>query len=1655
MSFFDDHLIPCPSFKDGLFRLAKFLYAIKEANLRISPTKSRFFVQQVEWLGIGVTAGHTFPADKHIEKVKKWPVPISPSEISSFLGLAGYHRKYIKDYAKLTRNLTMMSNAEDPSKKYKGRPRTDSEGKPKKPKIPFEWTPECQKEFDYIKDKLTSQPVLVHPNFSSEHPFILNTDASDWALGAELSQKQEDGSERAIAYASKLLSPAERNYSTTRKELLAVVHFIYHFKYYLLGRPFIVRTDHSALQWMRTSFNLTGQLYRWSAEISDYDFEIQHRPGRKHQNADALSRYPYPGRDTTINSALTDLDKEMYAKCGIKPPKSGSLGKKLHADVYVTTRSRAKKKASESNIVVREEIPFLNPAPNLESTPAGDLGEDDLTKSQISDLSKCQTANPRDQIQLEHLDPDKEVTLPSQTPAQEKETEEVSQMKTHMNVIEGLSKSSFKANPIHHRYNMKEQQRKDATLRKVFSWVQNKTKPLNPQELDPFFERPYAKLYDMLRIIDGKLYVQEGDRLKLCIPSQIMPEVIKALHQHPLAGHMGINKTIKQAHNFFYWPHMNKIIEKAIKSCAPCIKAKVRKPQKHVPMGQTSSAPKQRLRHFYADLVGPWLPQPLIGRKQYLLTLIDAATGYPEAYPIAKATTEHVIKALARDFIPRYGVGMMLTTDNGRQFTSELFKAACSRLGVITAKTQPYEPHTNPVERLHKTIENAIRAQMAQDGNNTVLNWDTYVPAALAAIRQNPSGDNKYSPHYLMFGEHPVVPAQLLTDHLNPKLGSKDTLQQIESLKAAMEEHNTAKYERHLQNKKNYDKKVTNETLEVGDWVFVHQQNDPSGLGNLRKTSLHRRGPYEVAEIINERQVRIYLPGAVQGQPPPTEVVSRDRLYKAGPWDLSVQQTPLDFTQALREKNWDSVPSVNNNIPDVSWSNSQFERSPTYFPSAVPHQECQMSHQVSSPVPIVQNTIPDPHVLSEANKPKVAQNNAGVQVTPRIVKSVPDWDNFKASGADGPLKKEASRAELLEAAKLGAQMGAQKVADASQAAFKSYFDAQPKFNPSEYPHLVPRATYDNRNALVPAGPTKINSSTSPAKVLQDSATSPQNVIETGGRARELPVVPSARYMEPLEIELDLDTEMMGSPISHNELLLQNQRQHLALQHQGQQQDPAPMSTSMAMDSYRFPQTYQPSAESAEFQPRQWDQQYPQLDQQSLPQLGYQQQDQQQITHQSGQGRLPYPGPCQKTLEYKYTYPVRLATREVVPHQEPSRAWAQDMSQCPWDSRRPIMSHQEPRSSSLQLKRCNCGQTNCSCDEKYQISGQNLQHRGFGNHHQTVEGTVAVPQSAQLQPQHRPWNHNQRQDWTSPDTSVTVQSPGGTYLPYHTPGGISGSQASLSHQGWNPGDQSPSGSFRRPLEYTGETQDKYPVVPKMRASQYWPEQPALEPNNFPRLEYQPSNARNLAASQDQVPAEEPLEDLSPDEDPCPRAEALRARRDRAKGSWKYERVEEPEDPDYKPKVSWKPKDKSGEKQQRFAKQQANRRIYRVVKEQGKITAPVSAYHVPLQHVYKFAPGAAVYTSAAKYWKTQNPQAEKVDPASLLAKERVCKSAAILEDLRTNPSPGASRRKGLRPRSPPRGSFSVFVAEKPAEGGESQYRPVVWAGSAFLTSGPASV
>jgi hypothetical protein len=259
--------------------------------LKLKPSKCNLLQKSVEFLGHIVSEGRIGVNPEKVKAVMEWPTPISLKEVRGFVGLCSYSRRFVKDFGKIAAPLNALSEKN----------RT------------FCWDESCQTAFDILKKCLTTTPLLAMPN--DKDTFILDTDASQYAIGAVLSQLQE-GVERPVAYASRKLSKAEVNYCVTRTELLAIVYFLKYFHHYLLGRRFQVRTDHAALQWLRHVQEPVGQQARWIGYMEEFDFDIVHRPGLRHGNADAMSRRPCRKKDCfcgTREEACEEMDGNVRA----------------------------------------------------------------------------------------------------------------------------------------------------------------------------------------------------------------------------------------------------------------------------------------------------------------------------------------------------------------------------------------------------------------------------------------------------------------------------------------------------------------------------------------------------------------------------------------------------------------------------------------------------------------------------------------------------------------------------------------------------------------------------------------------------------------------------------------------------------------------------------------------------------------------------------------------------------------------------------------------------------------------------------------------------------------------------------------------------------------------------------------------------------------------------------------------------------------------------------------------------------------------------------------------------------------------------------------------------------------------------------------------
>ena len=240
---------------------------ILEANFKLNLGKCTIAAREVAYLGHVVSASGVTPDMNKVEAIRNFPLPRNVRDVRAFLGLAGYYRTFIKDFAALSKPLTILM-------------RKDTK---------FQWSETQQNSFDALKEALTSESVLAHPEF--DKPFILSCDVSNYAISAILSQEFE-GKEKSLSFAGRVLNQHEVNYSVTEKELLAVIFGVRIHRCFLHGRKFKIITDHAALKWLITVKNhQCARFNRWVLKLTEYDFEILHKPGKKHVNADVLSRH--------------------------------------------------------------------------------------------------------------------------------------------------------------------------------------------------------------------------------------------------------------------------------------------------------------------------------------------------------------------------------------------------------------------------------------------------------------------------------------------------------------------------------------------------------------------------------------------------------------------------------------------------------------------------------------------------------------------------------------------------------------------------------------------------------------------------------------------------------------------------------------------------------------------------------------------------------------------------------------------------------------------------------------------------------------------------------------------------------------------------------------------------------------------------------------------------------------------------------------------------------------------------------------------------------------------------------------------------------------------------------------------------------------------
>lgn len=282
--YLDDIVIYSSSIEEHLDHLRKVFQILRENNLFVKREKCSFAQPQVKFLGHTISQRHIRMDNHKVTTIRDWEAPTKVTELRSFLGLANYYRRFILGYSTIAAPLTDLLKKDHS----------------------WEWTELCKRAFEGLKSAITEEPVLALPDFSEV--FEVHTDAFDFAIGGVLMQEGHP-----IAFESRKLNDAERRYTVQEKEMTAVVHCLRTWRHYLLGAPFVVKTDNVATSYSQFQKKLSPKQARWQDFLAEFDYSLEYKPGKANVVADALSRKAVlaPIVSTTNNDILDAIKEGM------------------------------------------------------------------------------------------------------------------------------------------------------------------------------------------------------------------------------------------------------------------------------------------------------------------------------------------------------------------------------------------------------------------------------------------------------------------------------------------------------------------------------------------------------------------------------------------------------------------------------------------------------------------------------------------------------------------------------------------------------------------------------------------------------------------------------------------------------------------------------------------------------------------------------------------------------------------------------------------------------------------------------------------------------------------------------------------------------------------------------------------------------------------------------------------------------------------------------------------------------------------------------------------------------------------------------------------------------------------------------------------------
>ena len=890
MVYMDDITIVSSNPKQHQQHLQEVFNRLAKYKIKIRPDKCKFAQESVEYLGFRVCGTGIKIKSTYKDKIINIPVPKTINQLRRFVGMVQYLHQFI------------------PNLQWKLKPFHQLTEKDRK----FKWNDTLDKIFQSIKNEIFNTQMIHHPD--PNRPFSVYCDASKDGVGAVLVQAH-DGKHRPVSFCSKLFNRTQQNWHVSEQEIYAVIHAVEKWRSYLIGNHFTVYTDHQNLQELfnRAKNFRAGKLYRWAVRLQEFEFTAKYIAGHKNKMADYMSRDAlYHQHTNETNNIQTDNKPnnkptpilQLYLHHLYSSTNNPYFTTSDHILYTMQPKNNHTILDDDNNIPINTPInhpinslnlPDLNKTINTTTNSTKSSSTHSHTNSNFSSkpipnpifkppshsyptrYAQSQRANIKFQTNLRkplHLIPDPNLTIPFNknsisppsnaitTTNHNIITQKHSYPAYNRNLLQPTTPSTPQIQDTHDINSyissipvsiLRYHQSMDSFLYPLIQYLKHH----NNYYLQDLPDYQYNYLLTGRYYINqqGLLMYRYGTLNNIVIPAILKRSVLQ--WAHGLVHHGGGKLLLRITETArYWWIGLRKDIKSYLETCDSC--QRLEKGRRiAMKSGNIKTFSKTKAFELVSiDICGP-LPQTESGNR-YIVSMIDKFTRFCYLVPVKDIRTLTIVKAYQK-WINLFGAPKCLLSDNGTQFTSEIFKCFTQQHKTKQVFSTPYYPESNgQVERLHRWIKERLSLISIDGGMNFIDgddNWDDYIGIIQHAYNSTPNTITKYSPNKIVFGYD-------LTQNINP---SNQSISKTSSTNEYLEYMNNNRMiinNEAISNQSNYDKirsksynksRLESHKYEVGDLILVDVSRRTHGNKNKFTPTWH--GPHEIIHIISPEKV--------------------------------------------------------------------------------------------------------------------------------------------------------------------------------------------------------------------------------------------------------------------------------------------------------------------------------------------------------------------------------------------------------------------------------------------------------------------------------------------------------------------------------------------------------------------------------------------------------------------------------------------------------------------------------------------------------------------------------------------------------------------------------------------------------------------------------